>query len=540
MPASFLGDSLTERLLSQNSLISWETLFATATRLTAAVTKPDPEERKMVLARAEKLVEFDLTKTPGKAKRNLSDKKDDSMAQLEALTSESWEEVDLSTVPSSLLGTTDSEVIETLKVAWTALHANIVSLKSFVGTIKGDEESDLEHIAAESEDVNRQMGDRPEDFGTNSIYSTLVSDVSELKTQVDGIPKVPKTDLGAPKTFSEQLDDAFPALQNRIQSDLLYKGDFFDKFVKPAFLLLRKATGASPEVKPAGEAWEARFAALQLGGPGGPDPATAKKIQDCENLVVKFAQRVKELEERERAAKLQSGTHSSPALSPLDQLLADANGAPSANAASQTIDAAELVKLQRRLSALELGAPGNVGASAPLTPAVGLEEEVRSLKAEVGTLQAESGQLAVTIRGHTFTSQSQATSWLIAQGATGHVTWFVDAISLLSLADTVKADTDEVVGLRAQSAKVKDKSVVETKHRASFSLEVPPLFGKSASHDPNRHIGDRALVPCRVMIAGILEWAEMALAIGYLVLSRKARARCLSRSTSISRGSRIR
>ena len=105
--------------------------------------------------------------------------------------------------------------------------------------------------------------------------------------------------------------------------------------------------------------------------------------------------------------------------------------------------------------------------------------QVNALRQDLTEVQGQLENQAVQIEGETFKSLKAGEAWLTRNGVTSEQIWLLlDPISMIQMSDSVSPDEASASAGRIASAKIGDPSPEWTKYMATFSMEIPTIFGK--------------------------------------------------------------
>jgi len=124
-------------------------------------------------------------------------------------------------------------------------------------------------------------------------------------------------------------------------------------------------------------------------------------------------------------------------------------------------------------------------------PTADVMAEINSLKAAIRDVRSQVESESVEVEGVWFRSLDETQAWMVREAVESFPHLFMDAISFLSRADTIKVDEAAVASSRVASVRVGDSSPEYTQYAGSFTLEIPPILGKGV--DPNHTNTTRTL-----------------------------------------------
>ena len=342
--------------------------------------------------------------------------------------------------------------------AWTNLVTNVNTLREehekegqervvLESTLDGE----IERLHVKLSVIHALLGERSEDFGTQSAFEVLTHCMSTVRALQGLVAKRLEAPLDAgflnrleelDRKIEQAVASSKTMVQERLDDFFADHSDFRKQFVNPTLQLLARST--TDKTDPGGK-WaetlanlKTRIEKVEQGGGGHPvhsGSATAKPQG------VSFGW---------PTSSVSSGGWSTQASSDGNQ--------------SQWIQG----EFQR------------------------MKEEINELKTSMRDLQEQSETDAIVVGSIVFPSRGFCVSWMARHAVEADPHVFVDAVSLLSLATSdVSLDEERAANLRATTAKVRDKTPHHTAYIASFSLEVPPLLGKGV--DQSLTTNSRAL-----------------------------------------------
>jgi hypothetical protein len=326
-------------------------------------------------------------------------------------------------------------VLSTLKTSWPLLLSNIETVKDQTEKAKTDTrliaaatEAEFDEMGVKIAHLKTLIGDRTtHNFDTQSIFQIL----EDLEDSIDGLEIKMKMSY----VTTDQMEDRLAKMEDKLMTqfdttlgDFLLRGQFNTNFVKPVISLVKKATHAGGAP---GSKWEDQLVSLDT------------KVTKLERDFTK-------------------------------------QGGPS---------------LPRQTFPNVFGNIGGAGglptAKAPGGQNSDVTQDIKEINTRIEELQNEIDSDRIRLGSITFKSVPHVQTWMVTNGARRHFHLFLDAMSFLTVSDGVTGDVGEALSFRAQSAKAQDTCTEQSKYIGSFSLEVPPIFGKG--RDPNTTPNQRSL-----------------------------------------------
>jgi hypothetical protein len=436
---SMFGDKLSECLVLSKAHESWLMVFEAMAKTNSNVGARDPEDDvnvTEVLRMTEMPVSFAMSP------RALP-------KPTESKSRSSPENVGISRmqVPWSLVGSQD-EVVTVLRGSWPLLVDHVHELKDVVTAIQESIRANRNEVAAEFNQLDYKiatikalLGDRADELGTTTVFSLL----ADLSRDFEHGPNLSQAEVAelARRAAVLAATEAATAAAEAVIKARVFGGQFHDNVIKPTLGLLKKTSDhpATP-----GNKWEERFQQLEL-------------------AVL-------------RPASIPS------APPPTDQFFWGQSTSAPVQATSTDYEA-RLGRLEARMIKYEechpdLNRSGHSVQGVATTELVQMRTKVEELIVANQEMRDEASSTSVRMGNLTFKSAPFTKAWMDKVKAVNHSTHFLDPISLLSLADTLQETEQDAAKSRELSSRVKDRSVDDTKLKASFNMEVPTIFGKTA------------------------------------------------------------
>ena len=455
-----------EMELSPRSLESWQATFASLKHASSeSGDGVDSLTAAKVMKNTKAEVKFiAMTPNPKRGKRGaqvlvetLSSEDDDEGMGVKAAavaTPQKRRVVPWKVVPEDIGNNQATPTVKVLEGgAWTNLVSNVNTLRveyEREGQKKDDLEAsmdeEIEQLHVKLSVIHALLGERTDEFGTQSAFEVLSHCMSTVRTLQDLVTKrlekpVDSSFLGKLEAMDRKVEQTLAASKGLVQDGLdrffAEHSEFRKQFVNPTLQLLARSTTVKSD-------------------PGG-----------------KWAQMLEDLKARVEA---------------MEQQGSQATGTSSSKSSGVSFG-------------WPLGATPSTSSWPPqaTAPANGtndevkrMQEEIKELRSELKDLQEQAESEAIIVGSIVFPSRGFCVSWMARHDVESDPHVFVDAVSLLSLATSdVSLDEERAASLRATTAKVRDKSPYHTAYIASFSLEVPPLLGKGS--DQSLTTNSRAL-----------------------------------------------
>jgi hypothetical protein len=355
------------------------------------------------------------------------------------------------------LGESQDEVVSTLTSLWPALVEHLHELTDVVTAIQEAIRANKSETAAEFDQLDYKiatikalLGDRAEELGTTTVFSLLV-DLSRDSEEGPRLTQAEVSELARRAAVLAATEAAEAVVNAKV-----FSGSFSRDFITPTMGLLREISD-SPTTP--GNRWKGRFERLEA---------------DAQRSV------------------------SSSASPPPSNFSWGQQTSPSAQNASNYEDRMRLLearmeKYEEGLRDLNRGAYSVQGVATP--DVIALRTRVEELAVANQEMRDEASSHSVKMGTVIFTSAMFTHAWAARVCAVDQQPHFLDPISLLSLSDTVKEDEFAASKTRENSTRVQDVSTDHTRLKASFSLEVPPLFGKTSDSSGTRATRALAGVP---------------------------------------------